>query len=508
MEPRPFASQSTQRTLGLGVAGVLVAAALSAGAPGCGSGGTTATGGGGHTTSASSTTGTGGASTSSSTTGTSSSTGGATASSSSTGGAGTTTVSSSTTGTGGATSSSSTTGSGGAGGSAPGGSVLWTRTFSMTVPPPGGFGVTPDGEINAHTPGHIILAGWFSGTVAFGSLVEAGGSGEGLILDLDDTGNPVWVDTPPSEVDWLGGNGMGSFTGSTYPPVGQVAASLLVFDQTGGMTWSKTYGGASGGFETRATAADAAGNVYLEGQVTSGTVDLGDGTMSPVGWYLTKLDPTGAFTWSQPWEYLFGGLDAAGDTLAFTNDVGGNDFGCGPATASFAKFGPQGQCLWAQPIDVAATGLYLMNMNAAGESMLTVNPFVGTVDFGCGAVTAASDSLLLARYDASGNCVWSHVLPGTDYVAEGSLLPEPTGTSDWILQLGYGGVLDFGAGPMGPGSPGTFVTFKVDAAGNLKWYANQAFATISGDPAGGAVGLTYVKGALGFDEYSVTRFAP
>src|SRR5580700_4028810 len=109
MEPRPFASRSTQRALGLGVAGGLLAVALSAGAPGCGSGGTTATGG--HTTSASSTTGT----------------------SSSTGGAGTTTVSSSTTGTGGATSSSSTTGSGGAGGSAPGGSVLWTRTFTMTA---------------------------------------------------------------------------------------------------------------------------------------------------------------------------------------------------------------------------------------------------------------------------------------------------------------------------------------------------------------------------------------
>ena len=183
----------------------------------------------------------------------------------------------------------------------PDGVHLWSQSFGDSVSQWGESVATDD-------DGHVFLAGYFSGSVEFGSgvLVSAG---------EDD-------------------------------------AYLAKFDPAGSCLWSQRFGDAEVQ-RGSSTAIDGDGNAVLAGYF-SGSVDFGGGGLASEGEedaYLAKFDPAGNYLWSQRFGDSEGQLaesvaaDVNGDVLLAGYFLGSIDFGGGDLVCAgmqdifLAKFG-------------------------------------------------------------------------------------------------------------------------------------------------------------------------
>jgi hypothetical protein len=289
-----------------------------------------------------------------------------------------------------------------------------------------------------------------------------------------------------------------------------VAVVSLLLPSTGfaipAHVWSRAFGDAPSAQSSRAIAIDAAGNVVVVGEF-EGTVDFGGGPMGPTtGFkdfdaYVAKFDPAGNHLWSK-W---FGGdpfsqdatgvaLDSGGNVLIAVQHNGTVDFGGGPITALstdvvIVKLDASGGHVWSKRFGDAIG----QNPNAitvdSSDNVIVTGVFGGTLDFGCGPISAPVTSLFLAKLDPAGNCLWSMSGGGNNFQSGNSVATDPAGN---VFVAGeFAATIDFGGGPLTSAGMNDIMLAKFDPSGTHLWSkrfgianGNESCRSIACDAAG------------------------
>jgi phage-related tail fiber protein len=273
---------------------------------------------------------------------------------------------------------------------------------------------------------------------------------------------------------------------------------LAQYDASGDLRWAKNIGG-TGDDIGYAVAVDASGDCYITGYF-SGTVDFdpdaGTQNLTSAGGtdiFLAKYDASGNYVWAKN----MGGtganigyalvVDASGNSYLTGQFTGTVDFDPGAGTQNLtssassadiflAKYDASGNYIWAN--DMGGTGVdisYALAVDASGNSYIT-GQFNGTADFDPGAgtqnlISASSNDIFLAQYDASGNYVWAKKIGSTGNDIGYALALDASGNSYITGQ--FAGIVDFdpGAGTQNRSSSGSNDIFvaKYDASGNYGW---------------------------------------
>ena len=260
---------------------------------------------------------------------------------------------------------------------------------------------------------------------AWGRSFGGDGADEGRAVATDPDGN-----------SYVAG---GVYNGNGYDAV------LLKYDRAGQLLWARSY---DTGEDERAysVARDPSGNLYLAG-VKGAAENL-----------LLKYDADGNLIWSQVWDspQLYGrtsvpraAVDGAGNVYTVS---GGSLKGVGDAV-ELDRFDSAGNRIWSkthQSVYTTVGGSIAVdeegNVYFGGASVRYVN---------VNGVTTAYHDYLLAKYDSSGNVLWSRTLPeGVVSIVKGI--------------AAYGGNL-FATGSTSTASTTYGVTMRFDSAGNLLW---------------------------------------
>jgi hypothetical protein len=250
------------------------------------------------------------------------------------------------------------------------GSVLWARTFGDAS-----F-QTPE-SLAIDSKGDIVLAGEFGGTLDFGGgtqpLVSQGG---------DDANAPPNAPTSPG-----------------------ADAFVAKLDASGNALWARRFGDAT--LQTAQAVTVGAGDaIYVAGEM-QGSIDLFPGQWQPgnggVSIFAASLDAAGATQWGRvyPGGQLMNDLWLATSgptlwiagrftgTLAFDKNLVSSSNAAGSEDVFVAAIdGPFGTARYSAAFGDAATQLP-GGIAAAGAEVVVYGSMMGSMDFGCGAVTSA-----------------------------------------------------------------------------------------------------------------------
>ncbi|GJM33549.1 MAG: hypothetical protein DHS20C18_25500 [Saprospiraceae bacterium] len=261
--------------------------------------------------------------------------------------------------------------------------------------------------------------------------------------------------------------------------------------------------------ESKATAVDAAGNVFIAGNF-SGTVDFDPGpntfNLTSFGGrdiFIVKLSASGSFLWVaqiggvNPDNVNDISVDASGNVYATGVFSGPTDFdpgsntyflnSLGAADIFLLKLDPIGGFLWASRI--GSNVLDISNsiaLDASGDLYITGN-FNGAADFdpGPGVTTLTPVGLsdvFISKFSSTGLFIWARQIGDTGQDIARSIAVGQLG--DIHITGTFSGTVDFDPGPgvfnlvsSLPGINDIFVA-KLDAAGGLHW-ANS-FSGVAG----------------------------
>jgi hypothetical protein len=266
----------------------------------------------------------------------------------------------------------------------------------------------------------------------------------------------------------------------------------------GALLWAKVFGDADEQHAT-AIAADPQGNVLLGGNF-SGTIDFGGGPLSGPGSFVTKLDPTGQYLWSEKYagEALTGlAVDSSGNVL-----VGG-----GIAIAFVTKLDTTGAQIWSRQFGSSGNGVGANSVavDAAGNVLLT-GYFLGTVDFGGGPVTSyGTQDAFVLKLDSTGAYTWVRHYGAPDDLAPlgAGIAASPTG--DVLVTGTFSGSIDTGSGVISSaGGNDVFVALLDGASGSTTWFkrygdaSTQSSQGIAATLGGGALVTGGFKSTIDF----------
>jgi hypothetical protein len=196
-----------------------------------------------------------------------------------------------------------------------------------------------------------------------------------------------------------------------------------------------------------AMALDSAGNIHLTG-VFVYTADFGGGAltagMGGMDCFVAKFRSDGVHLWSKNFWATSGnegkgiGVDMQDNVIVGVDFAGAIDFGCGrldsPGGYSMAlvKLSSSGECLWSRRL--GSGRIFGFGMDGANNILLT-GYFYLTLDLGGGTLTAPTyDGMFAAKFDPSGNHVWSRATGGLGYYWSQSLAVDGQGS---VLITGY-----------------------------------------------------------------------
>jgi hypothetical protein len=170
--------------------------------------------------------------------------------------------------------------------------------------------------------------------------------------------------------------------------------------------------------------------------------------------------------------------------------VGGDSLSATDEDVFVAKLDPTGSPLWAKSFPGDAEQVVRsIAVGPSGEVALVGN-FFGTVSFGGGPLNSNGGDLyglgdiFLAKLDGDGNHVFSRSFGGVgaDEIARDVAI-DPSGN---IVLVGDArGIVDFGGGPLDPGTSSSIFVAKLDPAGTYLW--SQMYGQAMADEAAYAV---------------------
>ncbi len=354
----------------------------------------------------------------------------------------------------------------------------------------GGSGLAVDPDGNAYLSGYFAGPGVDfdpgSGTANLSTLADTTFNTDAFVAKYAANGGYLWAKNAKGTGNDSGsrittdGNGniyaAGYFSGSNAdfdPGPAQVLMSAGYLLNRDGFIWNLTkdgqYGWAVhvglygsdfyGAMACNKVARDAAGNVYVTGQIFGYNIDMdpgpGEALLSATGElsdaYFAKYDANGNFVWAK----RVGGVDfdyGAGIAL----DADGNiyllasswletpfDYDPGPGEALLApepgvwlntivaKYDNDGNYLWAKLLQSCDPRALTVDDN--GNTYFT-GQFVGTdIDFDPGPGTAYMSTvdddynIFMARFDADGNYVWAKSMGGDSYESAWAIALDPDG---------------------------------------------------------------------------------
>lgn len=299
------------------------------------------------------------------------------------------------------------------------GNALWSRQLGGTHQDRA-KAVATDGADN------VVLAGYTK--TALGGNTHAGLADTALVkYDANGTlqwirqlGTAAWdeaagITTDGSDNIIVVGQTDGDLAGAGN--AGGTDAFILKYDAAGTLLWSRQHGSAQEDIATGAVV-DSSGNIYVTGFSRG---DL-DGQLNVnVGWadlFLIKYDAAG----NHQWTHLFGtivtdkgaaiALDSAGDiyiagaTVDHLNGIpnaGGFD-------VFVVKYDTAGSRLWTRQFGSNADDFaYGLTADDSGHVYVTGST-LGNLD---GHTNSGAEDLFIAKYDSSGNRIWTQVLGTT-----------------------------------------------------------------------------------------------
>jgi len=329
-----------------------------------------------------------------------------------------------------------------------------------------------------------------SGTVGGGMSFSGAGSSDpdgtitsyGWTFGDGSTGSGV---TPPPHVYSVAGTYTVTLTVTdNLGATGQDTATVTV-GGAGSTQWAKGLGG-PGDDGATAVAVDGNGNVLVAGGF-QGTATIGGQTLVSAGArdvFVAKFTAAGALVWVKRWggagdDYARGvAVDGAGNVLVVGYFFGTSDFGTGALTSAgledvflAAYSGTTGAALWTRR--AGSTGddvAFAVAIDGSGNAVVT-GAFMGTVDFGAGAVVAVSPSqfdTFVAKYTmATGACQWAkQFLNGSNDMGYGVAV-DASGNIVLVGTFAY--KIDFGGGILTSAGADDLFVAKLTSTGGYLW---------------------------------------
>lgn len=294
--------------------------------------------------------------------------------------------------------------------------------------------------------GNLYVCGEFEGNVVMGGLTQiAQGTIDMYVSKFDQNGNHLWTRTfgggsntmyPAGIAQDAAGNiyltGSYSFllvaNGSNYYSAGNKDGYLIKLNSDGIFVWAKTFGSANledfRGISVYGTTVYLAGGYF--GTFNAGTVTLPASNANSFDAFVMALDSSGNAMWGAAGGGA--GEDYFKSVYADQNAVYAGGYVTGAATfgsyslttggagndIAFARLSLIGSFTFAKRTGAASTD----QVNAIGAdnygNMYIGGFFLATVNFGnsislveTGAAGGAYGDGFLAKYDASGNCLWA-----------------------------------------------------------------------------------------------------
>jgi hypothetical protein len=240
-----------------------------------------------------------------------------------------------------------------------------------------------------------------------------------------------------------------------------------------------------------------------------------DKTAGPVQWSKSfgGGDPQGQYV-----QWLT--VDGAGNILITGSFAGAVDFGGGVLTSAggndafVAKFDAAGNHLWSKRFGAVQEQSGRSVTADAGGNVYVTGNFIGTVDFGGGAVTSKAccffEDMFVMKLDPQGNFMWSKTFG--DGAAQTARSVAVDAAGNVVMAGDFQGVVDFGGGALTAVGGGTIDIFvaKFTTAGAHVWSkrfgdaADQSAEEVVLDAAGNVVVTGYMSGATDFGSGPVT----
>lgn len=376
----------------------------------------------------------------------------------------------------------------------------------------------------AYTGAHVWSKQYDAKYVSLAPNGETYFSNGASLTKLTTAGTVAWTKALPAGVTALSiaasGSGVyvsGSFTGTVDfggGPLTGPAAFVVKLDAVGGHVWSRPFvvNGAP------SLIATVGGDVAIAGAITSGSVDLGGGSVSGSMFVARLAGATGAHVWSRaPAAGRMNAHDMKGDAagnIVLAGELnssvdwgGGVDTSAGISDVYAVKLGPSGAAAWTKRVgDERRQAAYGVAMGPAGEVYLT-GGMAGTLDFGAGPIVATNPTVpvlvttFVAKLSPGGAGVWAKVYStaGERESYGNSIASDAMGNV--VVAGTTQSALDFGGGPL-PAREGTYGPYvvKLDGAGAHLWskgWAPGVSMNGSGDSVGAYAG-TDATGATVF----------
>jgi Beta-propeller repeat len=253
------------------------------------------------------------------------------------------------------------------------------------------------------------------------------------------------------------------------------------------VAWSKQIG-TSADDEFWSVAVDSTGNAYATGE-TSGS--LGGANAGVTDAILAKYNVAGNLVWSRQI-----GTSALDNSNSVAVDAAGNAFisgdtygsldgtNAGSDDAFLTKYDPAGTVLWSRQIGTTESDFSWSVAVNAGNAYIT-----GQTHGSLGGTSAGADDAFLAKYDASGNVLWSRQIGTSAYDISHGVAVDT---------LGNAYISGYTQGSLGGTSAGGNDAFlaKYDASGNFLWARQIGTSAddVSNSVAVDAAGNAYITG--------------
>jgi hypothetical protein len=287
---------------------------------------------------------------------------------------------------------------------------------------------------------NIYVTGYFKATAAFGSTnLTSNGEEDIFVAKLDNNGNWLWAYKAGGTSNDVGNNlavdnvgnvfiagyfgGSIAFGSTNLTSSGGLDVFVCKMDTNGNWLWAKRGGGEYNEWVS-GVSVDSSGNVIVTGAFCA-TATFNNTSLTVVGFgdtdnFIVKLDTGGSWLWVKQTEgpgYWDGCLDIATDNEGFIYITGGFydtiTFGTITLTSSgatdvyVAKMDSSGNWLWARR-GGGTEGSQSSAIVIGSNNIYITGDFNGSASFGSSTVVCIGNAdTFVAELDASGNWIWA-----------------------------------------------------------------------------------------------------